>query len=218
MISIHEDILCVPSFCWLSTETLRLSHQITSGFCERLVPGVFTSSFSKSRIVTHVSPVEHQQLNCSSGSEPELNASGLFDSSFALRDLVTSPNVYTCSLPYSLSGFGPESDAQSLKLQASAIIDLTGDGFMSSERSAAASVTPGDWTPRHDYDELSIGELVPGPRWVSFTGRIVTLYDQNIESKMSKAAKGCLKVLVSDERAIILVSSHCIPFCSTPIL
>jgi hypothetical protein len=57
------------------------------------------------------------------------------------------------------------------------------------------------------YEEVGISELAPGPRSVSFTGRIVNMYDQNIESKMPSAAKGCLKLLVKDDRTVMLVRS-----------
>jgi hypothetical protein len=55
------------------------------------------------------------------------------------------------------------------------------------------------------YEEVGIHELAPGPRRVSFTGRVVNMYDQNIESKMPKAARGCLKLLVKDALAMIMV-------------
>jgi hypothetical protein len=57
------------------------------------------------------------------------------------------------------------------------------------------------------YEEVGISELAPGPRRVSFTGRIVNMYDQSIESKMPKAAKGCLKLVVKDDHAMMLVRS-----------
>jgi hypothetical protein len=55
------------------------------------------------------------------------------------------------------------------------------------------------------YQEVGINELAPGPRRVSFTGRVVNMYDQNIESKMPKAAKGCLKLLVKGALSTIMV-------------
>ena len=57
------------------------------------------------------------------------------------------------------------------------------------------------------YEEVGICELVPGPRRVSFTGHVVNIYNQSIESKMPNTAKGCLKLLVKDDRGIILVRS-----------
>jgi hypothetical protein len=61
------------------------------------------------------------------------------------------------------------------------------------------------WQPQHDYEDVSIGELASGPRRVSFTARIVNLYDQSVHSKLPKLAKGCLKILVKDGSALILV-------------
>jgi hypothetical protein len=40
---------------------------------------------------------------------------------------------------------------------------------------------------------------------VTFTCRVVNIYDQAIESKMPQSAKGCLKVLVKDESAAVLI-------------
>ena len=49
------------------------------------------------------------------------------------------------------------------------------------------------------YEDVRIRELTPGPRRVSFKGRVVNMYDQNVESKMPQAAKGCLKLLIRDD-------------------
>ena len=68
------------------------------------------------------------------------------------------------------------------------------------------------WEPRHDYEEVNIGELASGSRRVSFTARIVNLYDQSVRSKIPKTAKGCLKVLVKDDTALLLVC-QLISFC-----
>jgi hypothetical protein len=57
------------------------------------------------------------------------------------------------------------------------------------------------------YEEVSSGRLVPGPRRVSFTGRVVSICDHSVESKMPQAAKGCLKILVKGDRAVVLVST-----------
>ncbi|ERF76910.1 hypothetical protein EPUS_02621 [Endocarpon pusillum Z07020] len=71
-------------------------------------------------------------------------------------------------------------------------------------RKNTARLSPGHWQPRHDYEEVSIGELAPGPRRVSFIARVVNLYDdQNVHSKKSDSAKGCLKVLMKDDSALI---------------
>jgi hypothetical protein len=81
-----------------------------------------------------------------------------------------------------------------------------GDGFTSSERIRSITFGPSNqWSPEREYEEVSIGDLCPGPRWVTFTCRVVNIYDQAIESKMPQSAKGCLKVLVKDESATILI-------------
>ena len=55
--------------------------------------------------------------------------------------------------------------------------------------------------------EVSIGQLEPGLRRVSFTGRVVNICDHSIEIKMPQAAKGCLKLLVKSDRAVVLVGT-----------
>lgn len=80
-----------------------------------------------------------------------------------------------------------------------------GDSSTESQVRNAAKLNPRGWQPRHDYEEVSIGQLAPGPRRVSFTTGVVNLYDQSVNSKMQKSARGCLKVLVKDDSALILV-------------
>ena len=58
------------------------------------------------------------------------------------------------------------------------------------------------------YKEVSISELVPGPRRVSFIGRVFNMYDQGVRSKMPRAAQGCLKLLIKDEHTMVLVRSE----------
>jgi hypothetical protein len=58
------------------------------------------------------------------------------------------------------------------------------------------------------YEQVGISDLAPGPRRVSFAGQVVNMYDENVESKMPKAANGCLKLLIKDTGAMILVRLH----------
>ena len=82
----------------------------------------------------------------------------------------------------------------------------TGDGFTLTERAREINFDPStQLSPEHDYDEVSIGDLYPGPRYATFTCRVVNMYDQTIESKMPQSAKGCLKILVKDESGTILI-------------
>lgn len=80
-----------------------------------------------------------------------------------------------------------------------------GDGFTPEEMEASVSLTPEQWQPSQDYDDVSIGDLSPGPRRVTFVARIVNFYNQPIVSKKPQAAKGCLNMLVKDDTAAITV-------------
>lgn len=80
-----------------------------------------------------------------------------------------------------------------------------GDGFTFSERSKELILSQDDWQPQQPYDHVTIGQLSPGPRRVNFTARVINLYDRPVQSKLPKAAKGCLKVLVRDDEATLLV-------------
>ena len=60
--------------------------------------------------------------------------------------------------------------------------------------------------PHHEYEEVPLSTLAPGPRRIKFSARVVNIHDQPVASKSSKAARGCLKVLVKDNNATLLVS------------
>ncbi len=80
-----------------------------------------------------------------------------------------------------------------------------GDDFTESELRTIDTPTPGHWQLERDYEDVSIGELAPGPRRVSFIARVVNSYHQSVHSKMQQSAKGCFKLLVKDDSALILV-------------
>ena len=61
------------------------------------------------------------------------------------------------------------------------------------------------WRPRVEYNESYIASLNPGPGCVALKGRIVNCYDQVTRSKMLQAAKGCLKIIMKDDTAALLV-------------
>lgn len=87
------------------------------------------------------------------------------------------------------------------------ISEDNGDGFTSSEISSALHPTLHKWQPRTTYEERDIGSLVPGPGCVALMGRVVNFYDQVMTSKMPRAAKGCLKVIVKDDSGAFAVSA-----------
>ncbi|KAF2011537.1 hypothetical protein BU24DRAFT_486258 [Aaosphaeria arxii CBS 175.79] len=82
-----------------------------------------------------------------------------------------------------------------------------GDGFTAEEIANAINQAPpsAQWTPTEDYIDFDIGQLQPGPRFVTFMGRVVNIYDSVRNSKNQRAAKGCLKILVGDDTGCILV-------------
>ena len=73
------------------------------------------------------------------------------------------------------------------------------DGFTPEERRQESGLKIYDWKPRKEYETLLICELEPGPQRVTFTARVVNIYDQLTPSKSPQAAKGCLKILVKDD-------------------
>jgi hypothetical protein len=68
--------------------------------------------------------------------------------------------------------------------------------------------SPDDWQPRQKYDQVLIGELSAGPRRVTFTVRVVNIYDRPTASKSPRAAKGCLRILAKDHSGCILVKDN----------
>lgn len=80
-----------------------------------------------------------------------------------------------------------------------------GDGFTAEEVEAVIHPKLGSWVPQQEYDEVGVRSLVPGYQRVTFMGRVVNLYDQQTPSKMPKAARGCLKVVVKDDTGALMV-------------
>ena len=101
----------------------------------------------------------------------------------------------------SSSQFPPQSDLPVLPTDPTSV----GDGCTEAEPRSIETLSPGLWQPQRDYEDVSIAELAPGPRRVSFTARVVSVYDQSVHSKMQDSAKGCLKITVKDHSALILV-------------
>ncbi|KAF2276361.1 uncharacterized protein EI97DRAFT_398063 [Westerdykella ornata] len=67
------------------------------------------------------------------------------------------------------------------------------------------------WSPSEEYDQMEIGSIDIGPRYVTFKGRIVHIYDQprvsNKANGMVKPleSKGCLKLIVADDTGAVTV-------------
>lgn len=83
-----------------------------------------------------------------------------------------------------------------------------GDGFTADEVQAALQPKPAEpWQPLGDYAECEIRDLYPGPRAVTFMGRVANIFDVANTPKTPRAAKGCVKLCVKDDSGAITVSS-----------
>nr|OQO19492.1 hypothetical protein B0A51_11538 [Rachicladosporium sp. CCFEE 5018] len=88
--------------------------------------------------------------------------------------------------------------------------ETVGDGFTTNELQTAlkpALSSPRDtWHPTGEYAECEIRDLQPGPRAVTFMGRVANIFDVGMGTgKTPKSAKGCVKLCVKDERAAVTV-------------
>jgi hypothetical protein len=80
---------------------------------------------------------------------------------------------------------------------------MPGDGFTKEELSDALHPLNRKWDPGQEYEELGIEDLVPGPKAVTFIGRIVnisTLWSHS--QKQPKAAGWHYLILKSNTAAI----------------
>lgn len=123
------------------------------------------------------------------------------------------PTHHTSNAQFpSIQSFFPPSKPQVLSKTSP-----TSDGFTSDEVDAVLHPTiDANWLPDTEYEECEINELVPGPGCVMFKGRIANFYDQAMQSKKPRAAKGCVKLMVKDGGGCITVStvSHCLASCA----
>lgn len=82
---------------------------------------------------------------------------------------------------------------------------MAGDGFTTEELESSRQPKLRPWLPKAEYREADIEGLVPGPGCLCLVGRVVNLYNQQGSSKMSYAAKGCLRLIVKDDTGAIMV-------------
>jgi hypothetical protein len=85
-----------------------------------------------------------------------------------------------------------------------------GDGFTEEELADALDPLHRKWNPEREYEECSVGQLVPGPRAVTFVGRIV-----NLRTVMGKSAKvpkatGFHSLILRDDEGAVSVRIHLI--------
>jgi hypothetical protein len=85
---------------------------------------------------------------------------------------------------------------------------VVGDGFTAEEVQEALKPKPAEpWHPQTEYAELDIRDLEPGPKAVTFMGRVANIFDVANTTKTPRSAKGCVKLCVKDDRAAITVFS-----------
>jgi hypothetical protein len=89
-----------------------------------------------------------------------------------------------------------------------------GDGFTPEELEEALKPTPAEpWQPKVDYLECEIRDLYPGPRAVTFMGRVANIFDVANAPKTPRSAKGCVKLCVKDDHDAVTVrvwfADHC---------
>lgn len=81
-----------------------------------------------------------------------------------------------------------------------------GDGFTAKELEDAAKPLPlKPWQPEVDYADCEIRDLYPGPRCVTFMGRVANMFDVSNAPKTPRSAKGCVKLCVKDDHGAITV-------------
>jgi len=85
-------------------------------------------------------------------------------------------------------------------------VDQGSDGFTDEEVKDALRPKPAEpWQPPSDYVECDIRDLYPGPKAVTFMGRVCNLYDVVNTPKTPRSAKGCIKLCVKDDTGAITV-------------
>jgi hypothetical protein len=78
-----------------------------------------------------------------------------------------------------------------------------GEGFTEEELADTLDPLHRKWNPEREYEECSIGQLIPGPRAITFVGRVVNLKTvAGGDKKMPKARGFHSLILRDDERAI----------------
>jgi hypothetical protein len=81
-----------------------------------------------------------------------------------------------------------------------------GDGFTEQELVDAMDPLNRKWNPEREYEESTIDQLIPGPKAVTFVGRIVNFTTIFGQSQKQPKASGWHYMLVKDDSAAISVS------------
>ena len=62
-----------------------------------------------------------------------------------------------------------------------------------------------EWHPPAEYADCEIRDLIPGPKAVTFMGRVANIFDVVNTPKTPRSAKGCLKLCVKDSDSAVTV-------------
>ncbi|KAK4546884.1 hypothetical protein LTR36_001616 [Oleoguttula mirabilis] len=103
--------------------------------------------------------------------------------------------------------FPPTPSASPTKASAPPSSDAPiGDGFTADEVQEALRPKPAEpWQPPEEYAECDVRDLIPGPRAVTFMGRVANIFDVMSTPKTPRAAKGCVKLCVKDSTGAVTV-------------
>lgn len=81
-----------------------------------------------------------------------------------------------------------------------------GDGFTEEELAEALDPLTRRWNPEREYEELDIGQLSPGPKAVTFVGRVVNFNTVYGRSQKQPKASGWHYMVIKDDTASISAS------------
>ncbi|KAK0108453.1 hypothetical protein ONS95_003255 [Cadophora gregata] len=93
----------------------------------------------------------------------------------------------------------PAADAAQVKV---------GDGFTEEELSDALDPLSRKWDPEREYEELNIVQLIPGPRAVTFVGRIVNLATFFGHTPKQPRAAGFHSLIAKDDSGAISIKLY----------
>lgn len=85
-------------------------------------------------------------------------------------------------------------------------LTIPNDGFTEEELANALNPLNRNWRPEREYEELGIEELAPGPRAVTFVGRVVNVSTVCGRSQKQPKAAGWHYLILKSNSAAISVS------------
>jgi hypothetical protein len=118
------------------------------------------------------------------------------------------------SYPSIQSFFGREPTTPSTELSPPAAVASTskvGDGFTEEELAETLDPLSRKWNPDREYEEFTISRLVPGPKAVTFMGRVVNLSTVFGKSSKQPKAAGWHYLTIKDDTGAISVSTSVYP-------